>query len=241
MSIKFDLSKRLDAVCRLCKGGSCVADIGCDHGYTSITLIERGVFEKALAMDVRKGPLDIAKQHVMQSGFNEKIECRLSSGFEKLVKGEADTAVITGMGGALIKDILSEYIDVTTSLKQLVLGPQSEIHLVRGFLRDNGFVITGEDMVEEDAKFYQLIRAERGASLSSDKDQTCEDFYGPLLLKNKNEILKKYLEKEHTLYKDLLKRLSDKGITDAIEKRISEVTGLLRINELALNSMEEDI
>ncbi len=74
------LSKRLEALCKLCtasgqSAGAVAADVGCDHGYLSIRLIQEGRFEKMLAMDLREGPLAAAKEHVAEAGLSDRIEC----------------------------------------------------------------------------------------------------------------------------------------------------------------------
>ena len=93
MGLKVILSKRLKAVTDLLPKGNIVADIGCDHGYISISLIESGKYNRALAMDLRKGPLSIAKDNISKAGFTDKIETRLSDGLEKLNSNEADAAM----------------------------------------------------------------------------------------------------------------------------------------------------
>ena len=102
------LSKRLEMIASFVKPGSRLADIGTDHGYIPIALTERGVILSALAMDVRKGPLERAREHIGEAGLAEQIETRLSDGLEKLKAGEADTVVIAGMGGELEIHILEE-------------------------------------------------------------------------------------------------------------------------------------
>ena len=83
-----ELSNRLKAICDLCDRGNTVADIGCDHGYVSITLVNKGIFDKALAMDINEGPLRLASQNIQLYGDSSRIETRLSSGLDKLECGE---------------------------------------------------------------------------------------------------------------------------------------------------------
>ena len=83
--------------------GGVVADIGCDHGYLSIYLLESGKKDRAIAMDVRPGPLSSAEENIRLAGLSDSIELRLSDGLEKLSIGEADTVVIAGMGGPLME------------------------------------------------------------------------------------------------------------------------------------------
>ena len=156
------LSKRLQHVADMVSSGGVVADIGCDHGFTSIYLVKHQKVKSAIAMDINKGPLERAKEHVNLSGFEGQIDIRLSDGLEKLSIGEADTILISGMGGALIKNILFRHKEIVIHSKELVLSPQSEIFLVRKALHELGFQIQKEEMVFEQGKFYVIMRGVPG-------------------------------------------------------------------------------
>ena len=149
-----ELSARLKRIADMVSAGNVVCDVGCDHGFVSIYLMQKQIATKVYAMDVRKGPLDRAKEHIEAYGLAEKIETRLSDGVEKLCVGEAEAMVLAGMGGKLMQKILSEGRDKCQSMKELVLGPQSEVVQFRAFLRKEGYRIVEEDMILEDGKFY---------------------------------------------------------------------------------------
>ncbi len=102
------LSERLRAVAALVTSGGTVADIGTDHAYIPIYLIQTGAVSRAIAMDVNQGPLARAREHIAQYGLEASIETRLSDGLAALRPGEADSIVIAGMGGALMVRILDE-------------------------------------------------------------------------------------------------------------------------------------
>ena len=152
-----ELSKRLNAVAAMVTPGNAVCDVGCDHGYVSIFLAETGKSPKIYAMDVNKGPLERAAEHVKEAGLQDYIELILSDGLINMPEGKADTLICAGMGGKLVIKILSESIEKVKKLKELVLQPQSEIWLVREYLRTQGFVIVHEDMVVEDGKYYPIL------------------------------------------------------------------------------------
>ncbi len=155
------LSKRLQAVTALAEPGETAADIGCDHGYVSIRLIQQGRFSKVIAMDVRPGPLETARKNIALYGMEDAVELRQSDGLRMLESGEADCMICAGMGGALICHILENDLEKAKAMKQIILQPQSEIFLVRGFLRRHGFAIVKEDMVKEDGKYYTMFLAIR--------------------------------------------------------------------------------
>ncbi len=215
------------------KSGGIVADIGCDHGFTSIYLMEKKLAKGVIAMDINKEPLKRAKEHILEHGMERYIDTRLSDGAKELKKGEADTILISGMGGALIVKILSESIEIIKDTSELVLSPQSEIYLVRHFLHDNGFKIESEDMVREQNKFYVIIRAVPGTQYFTDSTGY---IYGEFLINNKNKILKEYLIKEqkriNAIFKNFPKEIDKKSETrmavlkeeyDTIENLIKKI------------------
>ena len=221
------LSRRMEAVAGLCRAGDCVADVGCDHAYVSIRLLQQQRFAHAIAMDVRKGPLAAAQEHVAASGLADRIECRLSDGVSALAAGEADALICAGMGGVLIMSILSAGMEKVRRMRQLILQPQSEIASVRAFLRENGFCIEAEEMVEEEGKFYSAFRAAPGGG----EEDTAERFlyYGKSGLEKKDPVLKRFLEREKRINSEVLAQLSAAGGSRAGERRSEVEKKLLRI------------
>jgi len=215
---KVQLSRRLLAAAGMVTKGNIVADIGCDHAYTSIYLCQAEVAPRVIAMDVNKGPLEGAKTHVEEAGLSEQIDIRLSDGLQKLVPGEADTALICGMGGLLMIKILSDYPEATASLKELVLQPQSEVGEVRKFLHNKGYQITDEHMLKEDGKFYVMMRAVPCDTPHSYETE-CEYLYGRLLLEKKDKVLKEYLNREWRLRSDVLDALEGQESENAMRRK----------------------
>ena len=205
-----ELSKRLQAVADLVSEGMSVADVGTDHGYIPIYLIETGKCKKALAMDVNEGPLFRAKEHIAEHGLSEQIQTRLSDGVRALEKGECDCVVIAGMGGALTIKILEEGRAIFEGLKEFVLQPQSELFKVRKYLCENGYQIIAEDMVLEDGKFYPMMKVLYvGAGVRTvDEQCTSQLRYGKLLLEQQHPILKEYLNKEVRTKEQILHTLN---------------------------------
>ena len=204
--MKVQLSNRLLAAAGMVTKGNIVADIGCDHAYTSIYLCQAGIAPRVIAMDVNKGPLQGARAHVEEAGLTEQITIRLSDGLAALAPGEADTVLLCGMGGLLMIKILSDYPETTASMKELILQPQSEVGEVRHFLHKQGYRITKEHILKEDGKFYVMMRAELCAE-PQQYERECEYLYGKLLLEEKNEVLKEFLCREHRLRSDVLEAL----------------------------------
>ena len=114
------LSLRLSAIADLVTEGNRLVDVGCDHGYLPVYLIQQKKIPSAIAMDVRKGPLSRAQEHIRQYGLEEYIQTRLSDGLKGLKAGEGDTLVIAGMGGPLMERILTDGRSVRNSFSELI-------------------------------------------------------------------------------------------------------------------------
>ena len=224
------LSKRLLAAAGMVTKGNIVADVGCDHAYTSIYLCQAGIAPKVIAMDVNKGPLVGAKAHVEEAGLSENIDIRLSDGLQRLIPGEADTVLLCGMGGLLMIKILSDYPQATASLKELILQPQSEVGEVRAFLHKQGYEITEEHMLKEDGKFYVMMRAVK-SDVPQAYETECDYVYGKLLLEEKNPVLLEYLDREHRLRADVLTALAGQDTENARARKESLVGEFSLIEE----------
>ena len=152
------LSKRLTAVAALVSSGSRLADIGTDHAYVPIRLVQEGRIPGALAMDVKDGPLARAREHIREQGLEQYIQTRKSDGLAALQPGEADTVLMAGMGGLLMIRILEAGRCHWQQVPEWILQPQSKVGEVRRFVREAGFIIADEDFVEEDGKYYPMMR-----------------------------------------------------------------------------------
>lgn len=205
------LSKRLQAVANLVTPDNRVADVGCDHAYTAIYLVKNNISPRVIAMDVNQGPIDRATVNVKKYGYEDRIDVRKSDGLEKLNKNETDTILIAGMGGGLTIQILSKRMELVETVRELVLQPQSEIHLVRRMLNDNGYLITRENMIKEDGKYYVMMRAEAGVRIKrqTDYDLTREEhfYFGRLLLEEQHPVLSEFLFRELRICENLYRTL----------------------------------
>lgn len=205
------IPKRMLAIANLVDNSKVLADVGCDHAYISINLLENGKAERIIASDLREGPLNIAKDNIKLEGFEERIETRLCAGLCGYEAGEVDTILISGMGGMLVKEILSESIDVVRRADTLILEPQSDLRVVRAYLKDIGFEIIDEDMLSEGGKYYQIMKAvksERKMEACDDIGAMAENEFGPVLIKKKHPVLLEFLKKRKNHYERLLQNKS---------------------------------
>ncbi len=133
-----------------------VADIGCDHAYCATEIIRQNRAKKVIAADVRKGPLNAAIENIKKNKMEDKIETRLGSGLSVLKKGEADTAIIAGMGGELIEMLLRDDEDMAKSMT-LILQPMNNQYELRHYLIENGYRIIKEDIECEGERVYNIV------------------------------------------------------------------------------------
>lgn len=228
-----ELSKRLQAVADMVTPGMRLADVGTDHAYIPIYLVERSVIPEAIAMDINRGPLERAKEHIREYGFEKRIQTRLSDGLQKLEAGEADTVIAAGMGGALVIKILEDRKEVVKSLKELILQPQSELGKVRAYLVEHGYQIVEENMVLEDGKYYPMMK------VLPYRQRDIEDYvpeeleYGRWLLHNANPVLKQFLEREIQINEGIIESLHEqqtqraKCRQDEISQKNTEIRQIL--------------
>ncbi len=148
------LTERTEGIVSLVPKCGCVADIGCDHGYVSIALLQREIAEKAVACDIKEGPLKHAVSNIAKAGLEKSIDIRLAAGLEGLTPGEADACVIAGMGARTIMEILGNSPEIVEKTKYFILQPQSEIPEMRRYLRENGFTLLRNKMMREGEKYY---------------------------------------------------------------------------------------
>ena len=152
-----ELKGRLQAIADKVPACNILADIGTDHAYIPIFAIEKSICKKAVATDVKPGPVRIAQRNIERFGFEKHIDTRLGDGLVPLMENEAEVIVIAGMGGILIQEILEKSLKTAQSAQILVLQPMNMVEVLRKWLNDNGFDIIDENLVEETNKIYNIL------------------------------------------------------------------------------------
>ena len=153
------LSKRLEQVARMIPRCQTVADVGTDHGFLAVALIEKEIARQVIAIDVNQGPLESAKRFVKERRLESHITCRLGDGLAVTATGEVDCAVICGMGGELMQHIISVGPEL---LQTYVVQPQSHREELKKFLVEQGYGITDEQCLQEGKQYYDIWVVERG-------------------------------------------------------------------------------
>lgn len=252
------LSKRLQAVAEMVGSGMTLADVGTDHGYVPIYLVETGVCPSAVATDINEGPAERARANIAAHGLSERIQVRQGDGLHCVRAGETDAILIAGMGGPLMLRILREGAEQARAAKELILSPHSEWRAFRAGLAEDGFAVTDERMTEDGGKYYQILKAvHRSFSAAPDAPQrvaqqdTPEAFtspdapqdeaelcYGALLLERRDEVLYRYLRQERDKLRRIQIHLEEQQQTPAVSAAVcssmEEIRTKLAVNEAAL-------
>lgn len=243
-----ELSNRLQAVADLLSDGLVVADIGTDHGYIPIYLVESGKSPRAFAMDINGGPLARARENINSHQLSKEIEVRQSDGVKALQTGECEAVVVAGMGGALAVKIMTEGVAIFRSLKEFILQPQSELEKVRLFLYENGYDIIEEDMVLEDGKYYpmmKVVNAMQAVNGQAKQYNMAELRYGRKLLQKKHPVMKVFLKKEFNSKQVIVQKLqlemTSGEANSHIQKRVLELKEEIDCIKFALNFYETEV
>ncbi len=215
------LDNRLMAIADLVRKDKVFADIGTDHAYLPVYLVEKGIIKKGIAADLRVGPLENARDAVVSYGYTEQIELRLSDGLDNFKENEVEEIAVAGMGGLLI----SEFINRTDWLKNenihLILQPMTHVEELRKTLFDNNFIIDREVVAKDGDKLYIIL------SVYYYKGQTAYtdlDLIVGKLTHNSDDLSNEYLAKIHNKYKkklDALKK-ADKACAE-LEQLVGEL------------------
>lgn len=134
--------------------GAVLADIGTDHGYLPLALLEAGVIERAICTDINESPLSSARENARARGLADRCEFILTDGAAALAHLGVTDAVIAGMGGELIADIISKAPFFCDTGVHLVLQPMSRQEKLRRYLAEAGFEITDEEYSFSSGKYY---------------------------------------------------------------------------------------
>lgn len=178
------LSNRLSEVASFVPQNAVLLDVGSDHAYLPIALLERKHIHRAIAGEVVEGPYQSALKNVQQAHLEDKIAVRLANGLAAFDASDAVTTItICGMGGRLISEILEAGKSKLTSVERLVLQPNNREDDLRSWLQTNGFAILEETIMTENKKYYEIIVAEPGEMSLSSRELR----FGPQLLRHQND------------------------------------------------------
>lgn len=187
------VNKRLKEVSKLVDDGSSILDVGCDHAFLDIFLAQDKTkkLKKIVASDNKEGPLEQAKNNILQHKLSELIELRLGNGLD-VYTSDIDTVIISGMGGRNMIGIFKAHPKYLKNINTFILSPNNFQIDLKKFLVKSNFKIEKEVLVKDGKYIYQVIKFVRGKVHYSRR----EYFFGPLLLKNKDKLFIEYYTRE---------------------------------------------
>ena len=183
------LSPRLQMVADFVPPCACAADIGTDHGYLPIWLLQNGVIRSAIAAAIHAGPLTNARQSAAAYDLKEHIRFVQADGLQFSGVQAADVITIAGMGGETICAILAAAPWLQQQGKQLVLQPQSKVPELTDWLWRNGFTIKDAALCRDAGKRYLVLRVLGQPAVQT---YTVEQ----LLLRRRDPLLTEHLKEE---------------------------------------------
>ena len=202
------ISKRLETVASFVPQGAVLLDVGSDHAYLPIELVEKGRIERAIAGEVVVGPYQSAVKNVESHGLTEKIQVRLANGLAAFEESDQVSVItIAGMGGHLIATILEEGLDKLANVERLILQPNNREDELRSWLQEHGFQIMAESILEEAGKFYEIIVAEAGEMNLSETDVR----FGPFLAREVSHVFVQKWQKEARKFEFALSQIPEKN------------------------------
>ena len=205
------ISKRLELVASFVPQGAILLDVGSDHAYLPIELVERGQIEGAIAGEVVEGPYQSAVKNVEAHGLKEKIQVRLANGLAAFEEADQVSVItIAGMGGRLIARILEEGLDKLANVERLILQPNNREDDLRIWLQENGFQIVAESILEEAGKFYEILVVEVGQMKLSASDVR----FGPFLSKEVSPVFVQKWQKEAAKLEFALGQIPEKNLEE---------------------------
>ena len=187
------LDERLRAIASFVPQGTVLADIGTDHAYLPIYLLEQKKITRAIATDVADGPLLVAKSSISAAGFQDLIQTRKGDGLSPLSADEVDTITIAGMGGSTIAGIIERNMLVAQAVDRLVLQPMGESGILRRFLYQNSWFIADELLVKESGHLYQILSVKKSTGQSIIPDKLALEL-GPVLKEKRPEYFKEHVQ-----------------------------------------------
>lgn len=224
---------RLETIVYLARNSKSVADIGCDHGQVGVELLKSTDVKHIISTDISEKCLKKSEFLFTSAGFKSEYDGRVGDGLKTLENGEVDTIIIAGMGGDLIKDIVTYDRDKTLSFKNFIIQPMTNPDVVRKTFYELGFGIEKDLIVIEGNKYYFLMKFSSSTSIKHEEDW----FYTSSLLRDSIETYKEYLKfnlnKNNAIIAEIKQNSSEKS-----DSRVDELIGN---NEKLLDILEGNI
>ncbi len=216
---KLKLSKRLTLIASFVDKNARIIDVGCDHALLDIYLIQNKIIKSAIASDVREGALTQAYKNVKKYNITG-IDLRLSDGLDDLKKEDkVNLITIAGLGDKKIINILKNNKNKLKNINTMIIQSNTNPWKIRRYLSDLGYMIKDEVQTEENGIIYTIIKFTKNKKNYSKK----EIFFGPILLKKKDDIFNKYLQNMIDKNNSILKKIPKKMFLKRIKLKILNI------------------
>lgn len=226
------VSKRIKEICEFIDCCNTLGDVGCDHGYIGLYSLENKKCNNVIATDISKDSLKKAMFNVRGSKFTSEISFRVGCGLKVFKKGEIDVAVIAGMGGNLIRDIIEDSLDIFKSMDYLVLQPVQNVEVIRKYIYEKGYNLIEEKVIYDEEKYYHIIKVSYGEN----KRRSFSDIVyelGEKVICNPSEEEKMYICHKRDHFKEIISYI--KKDTEASLIRKKEIQDKINFLESILN------
>ncbi len=227
-----ETSKRIARLIEMVPKCGSMVDVGTDHGYVPIGVVRAGKAERAIASDVRKGPLKIAEMNILEEGLSDRIRVAMGSGLKTVRPKEVDGAVIAGMGGNLVRDILMDSMDVVMNLDFLIVQPAQNPEVIREYLYTRPYEVISEDLVrEDDGRYYEYIMVRYTGRISEQVGTPLGYELSPYLLKNGHPLLSGFIGEKLSEAENIILKL-DLNSDNARAKKADLEEKIFKLKEI---------
>jgi tRNA (adenine22-N1)-methyltransferase len=235
------LSDRMNVIVEYVDADAVVADIGTDHGYIPIWLMKNRKCKKVILSDINSGPLEKAAENIRKyvPEMENSVDIRQGSGLDVLDINEADTVIIAGMGGILIKNILEARLDIVYDLKKMILQPRNNSPHLRSWIKKlDGFTIVNELIVKEASKYSEILIVKKDGELTEHEvkniaqAETIEnmlpfpkhvyDEFPAMYILNNTSVIRDYLSVKLSVAEKILDEIRIQGKSKRSEELLAE-------------------
>lgn len=233
------LSKRLKSITQFLDQGCYFSDIGSDHAYLPIVVCQKDPTAKAIAGELNEGPFQAARDNVKRYHLEHQIEVIKGDGLTVIDHKPVREVVIAGMGGGLIRSILDNGRTYLKDVERLILQPNINSYTVREWLNQTSYQLVDEVILTEEDHTYEILVADKLSEKKQVSYSEKELFFGPFLLKNKNQAFRKKWQSELINYERILKQMSQAKNPDKAKVKQYQQK-ILWIEEVLINESFND-
>lgn len=223
--------ERIDLIVDLVNDNKIVADIGADHGKTSLEIVAKKNPKMVIATDISSKSLQKLVDKL--KGKSYPIKTVVTDGIKDLEAYGIEEIIISGMGGFLISRILEEGRNVASKAEKLILQANNSLDHLRRYLIGNSYAICDERVCFEGGIFYRIIVAKKVLYIDENYDDLAFK-YGYIPFKNKDPLFRAELVRELDVLQNLYNNLENKdgarieSRRKELEDKIKEIEGLVK-------------